>query len=62
MEMVDRILLQQLSIKSGWKHFKVFAIPNNQSSPTRDERVYASCVRISIIYRSTLFSWTMLGY
>ena len=28
-----------------------FAISDIQSSPARDDRVYASCVRISIIYR-----------
>ena len=30
------------------------AISDIQSSPARDYQVYASCVRISIIYRSTL--------
>ena len=27
----------------------------------RDDRVYASCLRISIIYRSTLPSWPIVG-
>ena len=33
---------------------RVFSIPDIQSSPARDDRVYAGCVRISISYRSTL--------
>ena len=33
-----------------------FVISDIQSSPARDDRVYASCVRTNIIYRSTLTS------
>ena len=47
-------LLQQLRIKSGWKHFRDFAIFDIQISPARDDLVYASRVRINIIYVNTV--------
>ena len=59
MEMVKRMLLQQLSIKVDVRDFQDLLPFMTSRAPLLE--INGSSVRISIIYRSTFPSWVMLG-